>query len=342
MAKPFQSAAESGTIIQIRRGDEANLPADAAEGELLLCLDSKKLFTGLGAGVEPSEIIGAGDASSIGGTPIAPTPPVDGEVLVYDGTAGQWIPADPVVSGPDAPGVAPTRPPVQIGLVDSAGHVQRVSGTPSGAVSVAGAVTVGNFPATQPVSGAVAVSNFPATQPISAAALPLPAGAATEASLGTDGAAPPAIAGTGIRGWLRAIYQELAGVISVAVSNFPALQSAASSSETGTIFNGTTALTPKFAKINASGLGTNNVLAAVTGKKIRVLRWDLTSSGAVNAKFQSNAATDISGLYYFGANGGISAGFSPVGHFQTNAGETLDLNLSAAVAVGGTLTYVEV
>ena len=49
-------------------------------------------------------------------------------------------------------------------------------------------VSVGNFPATQPVSGAF----YQATQPISAAALPLPAGAATAAnqpSLGTAGAA---------------------------------------------------------------------------------------------------------------------------------------------------------
>ncbi len=38
---------------------------------------------------------------------------------------------------------------------------------------------------TQPVSGTVAVSNFPATQPISAVSLPLPTGAATDASLST-------------------------------------------------------------------------------------------------------------------------------------------------------------
>ena len=31
------------------------------------------------------------------------------------------------------------------------------------------------------------------------------------ASLGTDGASPPSIAGTGIRGWLRGIYEKLAG-----------------------------------------------------------------------------------------------------------------------------------
>lgn len=46
-----------------------------------------------------------------------------------------------------------------------------------------GHVTVDNFPATQPVSGTISVSNFPTLQPISAASLPLPVGAATDASL---------------------------------------------------------------------------------------------------------------------------------------------------------------
>lgn len=35
------------------------------------------------------------------------------------------------------------------------------------------------------------------------------------ASLGTDGASPPSITGTGIRGWLRGIYEKLAGTIVV-------------------------------------------------------------------------------------------------------------------------------
>jgi hypothetical protein len=48
---------------------------------------------------------------------------------------------------------------------------------------VSGTVSVSNLPVTQPVSGTVSVSNLPATQPVSAAALPLPAGAATEATL---------------------------------------------------------------------------------------------------------------------------------------------------------------
>jgi len=77
---------------------------------------------------------------------------------------------------------------------------------------------------TQPVSGTF----FQATQPVSNATLPLPTGAATETSLGTDGATPPTIPGTGIRGWLRSIYDTLRGTLtvggSVSVSNLPATQ----------------------------------------------------------------------------------------------------------------------
>lgn len=38
---------------------------------------------------------------------------------------------------------------------------------------------------------------------------------ATNTSLGTDGSAPPSIAGTGVRGWLRAIYESLVAGIGV-------------------------------------------------------------------------------------------------------------------------------
>jgi hypothetical protein len=289
--QPFATS-ETLTTIQLRRGNEANLPASAASGEPLFCLDSKKLFAGMGDGTPPVEI-----ASSLGGVPVDENPPTDGQILIYDHAENAYAPGDPIVSGPDAPGGPPTRPPVQIGVVDGSGNVQRASGTSGGAQNVVGVVSVSNLPATQPVSGSVAVTNLPATQPVSG---------------------------------------------SVAVSNFPSPQASASSAETSTVYNGVTALTPQFVKISASASGNNNVLAAVSSKRIRVLRWDLTASGAVNAKFQSNAATDLTGLYYFAQNGGIAAGFCPVGIFQTGVGETLDLNLSAAIAVGGVLTYVTV
>jgi hypothetical protein len=113
--------------------------------------------------------------------------------------------------------------------------------------------------------------------------------------------------------------------------------------ESGTIYNGTTALTPKFAVISASSNGNNTIVGAVALKKIRVLQWSLMASGTVNAKWQSAAGgTDKTGLYYFVANTGVSVSFAPTGLFETIAGELLNLNLSAGVAVGGSLVYVEV
>lgn len=100
-------------------------------------------------------------------------------------------------------------------------------------------------------------------------------------------------------------------------------------------------VTPKFAKISLSATG--DPIAAVTSKKIRVLAYNIMGAGAVNAKFQSNATTDLTGLKYIAAaGGGICAPFNPVGWFETVAGEKLTLNLSASVSVGGEITYIEV
>lgn len=115
------------------------------------------------------------------------------------------------------------------------------------------------------------------------------------------------------------------------------------SDETSTIYNATTALTPKFAAISASSSGNNTVISAVASKKIRVLRMHLSSNGAVNAKFTDGAGgSDLTGLQYLTQYGGFGAAYCPVGLFETTANTALVLNLSGAVAVGGVLTYVEV
>lgn len=104
---------------------------------------------------------------------------------------------------------------------------------------------------------------------------------------------------------------------------------------------GGAAVAPKFAAITASASGNTSVVAAVTGKKIRVISVWVVANAAVNVKFQS-ATTDKTGLAYLAVNGGFVLPFSPVGHFETASGEALNINLSAAVAVGGSVTYVEV
>lgn len=117
----------------------------------------------------------------------------------------------------------------------------------------------------------------------------------------------------------------------------------AGSAETSTVYNGVTALTPKFATISASSSGNNTLVAAVTSKKIRVLAYNFIANGTVNAKFQSGASgTDLTGLKYCVVNSGICAPFNPVGWFETAAATLLNINLSGAVAIGGELVYVEV
>lgn len=112
---------------------------------------------------------------------------------------------------------------------------------------------------------------------------------------------------------------------------------------TDAIYNGSTSLTPKFAPITASSSGATTVVNAVTSKKIRVLQYVVVANAAVNVKFQSHTTpTDKTGLLYLAANGGVSSPYSPVGLFETIAGEALDINLSGSVSVGGHLTYLEV
>ena len=95
------------------------------------------------------------------------------------------------------------------------------------------------------------------------------------------------------------------------------------------------------APIIASASGATQLVAAVPGKKIRVLSYVIVANGAVNVKFQS-ASTDLTGLLYFAANGGAVSGMEGLGCFQTAVGEALNVHLSGNVAVGGHLTYVVV
>lgn len=114
------------------------------------------------------------------------------------------------------------------------------------------------------------------------------------------------------------------------------------SGESNQMTAGGTVVTPKFAAIAASGSGDNTIVALVSGKKIRVLNYVLVANGTVNVKWKSSTTTDKTGLAYLVANTGVASPHAPTGLFETAAGEALVLNLSAAIAVGGHLSYIEV
>lgn len=96
-----------------------------------------------------------------------------------------------------------------------------------------------------------------------------------------------------------------------------------------------------YAPVSASGAGATTIVAGVAGKSIRVLALQLIGAGAVGVKWQSlESTTDLTGLEAIAQNSGYVLPYNPVGWFQTNQGEGLDINLSGAVAVGGSLTYI--
>jgi hypothetical protein len=101
----------------------------------------------------------------------------------------------------------------------------------------------------------------------------------------------------------------------------------------------------KYAKIDAATAGSNTVVAAVTGKRILVLLYAITSSANQNAYFASGS-TAITGTLYFGNHSNTMAAYGAmtpagtVGVLRTEIGEALNLVLSASTSLGGHLTYM--
>ncbi len=109
------------------------------------------------------------------------------------------------------------------------------------------------------------------------------------------------------------------------------------------ILSGSSVLTPKFSPITAWVSGSTTIISAVTGKKLRILSYSIVCSGSTGFRWRSHTTTaSATGNMVFSANGGISVGNSPFGHFETVSGEALDVYLSTSASVGGHLTYLEV
>jgi hypothetical protein len=86
------------------------------------------------------------------------------------------------------------------------------------------------------------------------------------------------------------------------------------------------------------------LVAAVTGKKIRVLACVLSMSGtSVTIRFESGTGgTALTGQMTPAQGGGFVMPFNPVGWFETASGDLLNLELGGAQSVDGVLVYVEV
>jgi len=108
--------------------------------------------------------------------------------------------------------------------------------------------------------------------------------------------------------------------------------------------NDTTHCLPKFAAIDAASSGDNTIVAAVAGKKIRVLAGSMTMTGtAVTLRWESGASgTALTGQMTPSQGSTIAMAYCPLGHFETTAGALLNLELGGAQSVDGWLVYIEV
>lgn len=104
--------------------------------------------------------------------------------------------------------------------------------------------------------------------------------------------------------------------------------------------HGTRRALVEYAVIDVNTSGSSPIVAARPGSRIIVLAYSLMSNGAVNAHWRSGSTPITGPAYMVEAGRGKVLPYNPKGWATTAFGETLNLNLSASVAVGGELTFV--
>lgn len=95
----------------------------------------------------------------------------------------------------------------------------------------------------------------------------------------------------------------------------------------------------KTAVISAASSGANEIVAAVTGKKIKVWRIMFVTDGAVTVIFK-DGTTALSGTMSFAANGSLVLDTTlddPL--YTTTAGNAFVATLGGAVGIRGTIWY---
>ena len=98
----------------------------------------------------------------------------------------------------------------------------------------------------------------------------------------------------------------------------------------------------KFAAISETTAASNEIVAAVTGKRIRILGIVLSAADAVTATIEDEDGNDLIGPLDITADAPIVLPVSGIGYQQTPATKALHLLLGGAVAVGGCITYQEI
>ena len=92
--------------------------------------------------------------------------------------------------------------------------------------------------------------------------------------------------------------------------------------------------------VSATGAGTEGIVEGISGKVIQVLSLFVTSELDANVKFQTGS-TDLSGVVYLAARGGMVIAHQPFAIFQTADGEDFNMYRTATGNFGGSIVYVQ-
>lgn len=235
-------------------------------------------------------------------------------------------------------------------LIDRSGIYTQVMQLCLGGAGAEALLTAGQK--TMAASLPVVIASNQSAIPISAASLPLPADAATETTLSGLNSKVTACntgavvissalpAGTNAIGKLAANSGVDIGDVDV-----PALNVNLNTLHAGdVILIGTTGYTVKQAKIDRATSG--ELVAAVTGKKIRVIALYATVAADTTVTLKSATTTTgvftTTGAMTIKAGGGMVLPRDPDGHVETTSGEGLNVTLGTACQISGMLKYVEV
>ena len=101
----------------------------------------------------------------------------------------------------------------------------------------------------------------------------------------------------------------------------------------------------KYVAISGATSGNNTLVAAVSGKKIRVLHMLVIAASAVDIRIEDGANGagsngSLTGVMSVAANAGFNTGFNQHGLFETSSGTLLNMELGGAVQVSGFLVYI--
>lgn len=102
-------------------------------------------------------------------------------------------------------------------------------------------------------------------------------------------------------------------------------------------------LTFKFVRVNATADGDNTVVAAVSGKKLRVIGYAISATAAGVATFQDTAGTPVVfASFPLAANGGVVYDGGPeCPAFETASGAGIEINCATGQDITGHMTYLE-